>query len=299
MQKPQKVSGDYQTTKAYVCIVGCANIDIVGFPNDKLILRDSNQGDLQISIGGVGRNIAENLSRLKVPVELITVLGDDTFSGLIQDHCQDVNIGLRHSMFLKDHNSALHMAIMNEDNDLAVALSAMSIYERMDIPFIKTKREVINKSSLTIIDTSAPQEVIEYILNYVPDSKYFIEVDAAIKAKRILNVLHRIYLLKLNRVEAEILCGKTLERESDIINAANFLHIKGVKIIIITLGAQGLYYSDRETGGFVRPIEVNIINTNGSGDALAAGLVYGLINDFDLKKIHHFWTGMCSFSLAT
>jgi len=270
--------------KAYVCIVGCANIDIVGFPNDKLVLGDSNQGSLQISLGGVGRNIGENLSRLNIDVELITVIGNDTFSNLVKRHSEEVNIGIEHSMFLTDQNCALHMAIMNEENDLAVALSAMSIYEAMDVPFIETKKDVISDSLLTVIDTSAPQNVIEHILNNIKGQKYFVEVDAAAKAKRIVNVLDGIYFLKLNLVEAEFLCDKKLASERDISDAAEFLFSKGVKNICISLGSKGLYIKTQEKSEFVHPPKVNIVNTNGSGDALAAGIIYGLINGFDTMK---------------
>ena len=47
----------------YICVVGGANVDIFLSPYKKLKLRDSNPGQLRISCGGVGRNIAENLAR--------------------------------------------------------------------------------------------------------------------------------------------------------------------------------------------------------------------------------------------
>ena len=58
---------------SYVAIVGGANVDIQGFPYNSLIYRDSNPGKVEFSLGGVGRNIGENLTRLGIPVKLISV----------------------------------------------------------------------------------------------------------------------------------------------------------------------------------------------------------------------------------
>ena len=58
----------------YVTIVGGANLDITGAPFAALIDRDSNPGLVTAAPGGVGRNIAENLARLGVPVKLLTAV---------------------------------------------------------------------------------------------------------------------------------------------------------------------------------------------------------------------------------
>jgi pseudouridine kinase len=64
----------------YVIILGGVNVDIQGFPNERLIPEDSNIGRVKISMGGVGRNIGENLIRLGVNTKLISVVGDDIYS---------------------------------------------------------------------------------------------------------------------------------------------------------------------------------------------------------------------------
>ena len=61
----------------YVCVVGGANVDIEGRVPGSLLLADSNLGTVIRSPGGVGRNIAENLTRLDTPTRLITALGRD------------------------------------------------------------------------------------------------------------------------------------------------------------------------------------------------------------------------------
>ena len=49
-------------TGDYVVVVGGANVDICGRSWEPLVPADSNPGLVSMSIGGVGRNIAHNLS---------------------------------------------------------------------------------------------------------------------------------------------------------------------------------------------------------------------------------------------
>ena len=48
--------------KSAVTCVGGANIDVQGFSNAPVNMRDSNPGVIRLCPGGVGRNIAENLA---------------------------------------------------------------------------------------------------------------------------------------------------------------------------------------------------------------------------------------------
>lgn len=59
----------------YVCMVGGANMDIQGFPGGTFRFRDSNPGSVKLSLGGVGRNIAENMVKLGLMTKLLTVVG--------------------------------------------------------------------------------------------------------------------------------------------------------------------------------------------------------------------------------
>ena len=46
----------------YITVIGGSNIDIQGVPNIPLVMFDSNPGKVDISLGGVGRNIADNMA---------------------------------------------------------------------------------------------------------------------------------------------------------------------------------------------------------------------------------------------
>ena len=59
---------------APVYVIGAVNMDLSGTPAAPLRAGDSNPGRISLSPGGVGRNIAENLSLLGRKVFLITIM---------------------------------------------------------------------------------------------------------------------------------------------------------------------------------------------------------------------------------
>ena len=56
-----------------ICVIGGANVDITATSGRAFQFGDSNPGTVQVSWGGVGRNIAHNLALLGDEVELVTI----------------------------------------------------------------------------------------------------------------------------------------------------------------------------------------------------------------------------------
>ena len=46
--------------ESYVAVIGAVNVDISGTPDTALLPGDSNPGHVRVTMGGVGRNIAES-----------------------------------------------------------------------------------------------------------------------------------------------------------------------------------------------------------------------------------------------
>ena len=67
---------------AYVAVVGAVNVDIGGTPDSALVPADSNPGRVTVTLGGVGRNIAENLCRLGKRVLMVTAWRMNDWEGI-------------------------------------------------------------------------------------------------------------------------------------------------------------------------------------------------------------------------
>jgi pseudouridine kinase len=282
----------------YIIVLGGANIDIVGFSKQPLKIKDSNQGTLKISMGGVGRNIAENLVRLGLHTKLISVIGNDAHGKQLAAHSQNIGLDINDSLFLKNHPSSVHIAIMDEDNDMALGLSAMDCYEEMNLAFIKKKDTLLAQAKCIVLDTNIPKVILDYTAQNNPKSKLFLDAVAGSKANRAKDLLKYLYTLKVNAIEAEILSNISISKDSDLPKMATFFHAKGVKNVCVTLGSKGVFYSNAKSQGFIKPFKATIVNTNGAGDAFTGGFVYADLLGKSLKESCLFAMGCASLAVS-
>ncbi|MDY4181799.1 MAG: PfkB family carbohydrate kinase, partial [Pseudoflavonifractor sp.] len=85
-------------TAPYAVVIGGVNMDIGGRPARKLVPQDSNPGRVRMSLGGVGRNIAHNMSLLGVDVRMLTAFGDDLHAQKIAASCGELGIDISHAL---------------------------------------------------------------------------------------------------------------------------------------------------------------------------------------------------------
>ena len=118
-------------TGAPVYVIGGVNMDISGTPAETLRPGDSNPGRVSLSPGGVGRNIAENLSRLGRRVSLITILGNDPYADVIREHCRNVGIDLSMSFTDPLGRTSTYLCLNEQNGDLHAAIADMAICEQL------------------------------------------------------------------------------------------------------------------------------------------------------------------------
>ncbi len=281
----------------YVTLIGAANVDIQGFPFEKLISGDSNPGKVRICPGGVSRNIAENLSRMGVETELITAIGGGANGQYLIQSCRENGISIGHSLIIPEKDSSTYLAIMDVDGDMALALSDMSISDEISREFIKRNRNILEDSSIIELDSCLSEKVIEYILSEYSNVPIYIDPVSIGKAKKIKNNLKGIHTLKLNRIEAGFLSNSEIESEEDLKAAASYFLYRGVKRVFITLGKDGVYYYDGNTSGNIVPPPVKIKNATGAGDAFMAGVIFGSLQNYSMDKIAEYATGVSILAL--
>jgi sugar/nucleoside kinase (ribokinase family) len=96
--------------------------------------------------------------------------------------------------------------------------------------------------------------------------------DATGEWERVLPCLPHADLFTPSLPEAQALSG-----EQEPAGAAAWLRGQGAGTVAITLGNDGSYVSGEGLEGFVEPFNVAAVDGTGSGDAYAAGLLYGVL----------------------
>lgn len=279
-----KGKGYILSEAAYVLVIGGAAMDIAGFPNQTLRLEDSNPGTMKTSMGGVGRNIGENLARLGLDVKMLTAFGDDVYGHKIIDSCTELGMDFTNALILKDEDTATYMAVMDEQGDMKVAISNMGIIERIDIDFIRKNEKLIRNAAAVVVDTNLNQKVIEYIATEFGDCPLFVDTVSSAKAEKLRRVLGAFHTIKPNRIEAQLLSGIDIQSDSDLEAVKDWFVSQGVKQVFISLGKDGVFYGDEKACHKSATAPVTMVSATGAGDAFMAGLVYGYVNEMGMGE---------------
>lgn len=271
----------------YVVGIGAANVDIHGRSKAPINLRDSNPGHMNVSAGGVTRNVCDNLSRLGAPVKLITVLGDDVYAQQIRTECAAAGMDLSHSMKVENHPSSTYISILDEKGDMMVAMSDMSVLQKMGVEFLESKAGVINGAKIITCDSGLPAETLLGILHMFGDQQpVFIDPVSCAYAAKIKPFVGKFHTIKPNRMEAEILSGVEIHNDDDLKRACSTILEQGTQRIFVSLGGDGCFYMDRDGQMLHRKLKPldQMVNATGGGDAFMAAVIYSTLHDLDIEQ---------------
>lgn len=258
-----------------VVVIGGAVVDLFAYPHQQIQMNDSNPGYFTTSLGGVGRNIAENLARLGIDTTLITVLGKDAQGANIENHSKSVNLKLS---VIEAETTPTYISIMDEHRDTVVAIAAMDQILLLTKEEIEKRSTLLNQADIILIDTNLSEDALNYIFTHYKKPIY-VDAISGPKAIKVKPFLPFIRGLKMNTIEASLISGITYQNQQDIEQLGTYFIKQGVQEVYITLGSEGSFYMNKDIFFYKEAIKVNIQNTTGAGDAFFAGVIYA--------KIHH------------
>ena len=270
-------------TGNYAVVVGGVNVDIGGRSHAKLVEADSNPGKVSITLGGVGRNIAHNMSLLGVDVKMLTAIGEDVYGNRIAESCRTLGIDASRALRVSDCATSTYLYIADEAGEMAMALSDMEICDRITPSYLSANQQVLQNAQVVVADTNVPTETLVYLAENC-SAPIFCDPVSTIKAEKLRPVLNKIHTLKPNRLEAELLSGVAINSKADAEAAAKVLLEKGVQRVFLSMGTEGMYAATAETQIWMENIPGDMVNTTGCGDSVMAALVWAWMNDLDLEE---------------
>ena len=264
-----------------VVVFGSANVDIsVGVETLPRLGETKHGSEYRISLGGKGLNQAVAASRLsKFPVKFISAVGTDHFGSLVETGLAD--LGVATSGIRRDPRSPTGLALIQVDRDgnnsITVSGGANLSWTTADISALTFDGTVVGLCQL-----ETPLDVTFEVMRKISDAGGMTILDPApIPLKNIDNIFPVVDILTPNQGEAERLLNRRILNAEDAVQSAIALEKKGgFKAVILTMGEQGIAYSeDGVKGEWLPAFAVDAIDTVAAGDcfngALAASLVGG------------------------
>ena len=271
------------STGSYAVVVGGVNVDIGGRSSAPIVAADSNPGTVQVSLGGVGRNIAHNMALMGVDVRMLTAYGDDLHGQKVAASWGDLGIDASHALRVAGAATSTYLYIADPDGEMVLAVSDMTVCEKITPAYLAANLPLLQNAQVVVMDANIPEESVRYLAENCK-APLFCDPVSTVKAKKLLPVLHKIHTLKPNRLEAELLSGVSIRSREDVAEAARVLLDKGVRRVFISMGADGVYAATQSEQCWMPNLPGKMVNTTGCGDAFMAALVWAYLEGTDLKN---------------
>jgi pseudouridine kinase len=265
-----------------VVVIGAAALDVkVQADIEEIKTEQSNPTDIRSSWGGVARNIAENLTRLGASVQFITALGDDETGHNLIAHLHSVGVETDATLLWTDCRTPAYVGI-HRWGRLWMAFDDMRIVQKIPPEHLERHQDLFQNADMVCLDANPSLPTLEMIFRLARQYEIPVCVDptTAVLAPKLRPFLSHIEALTPGLKEAEALIGEPLADADAILRGVRTLAQQmGVRLAIITQGANGLSYATAEESGRLPPFEADIVDPIGTGDALTAAVAYGLLED--------------------
>ncbi|GAD88912.1 ribokinase [Vibrio halioticoli NBRC 102217] len=264
-------------------VLGSVNADHVlqvpSFPRPGETLHGTNY---QVIPGGKGANQAVAAARLQSNVSFIASVGDDAFGLNIIDSFANDGIDVSGIKVIPHSPTGIAMIQVsaNGENSICISaeanatLTAESIAQ--DLPSIANADYLLMQLETPICGVKkaalhANKHNTKVVLNPAPACPLADEL------------LQLVDIITPNETEAEVLTGIAVTDQKTAQLAAQRLHDKGIAIVMITLGAKGVWLSQNNDGQLIEGFQVDATDTTAAGDTFNGALVTGLIEN---KSLH-------------
>ena len=284
--------------KGKVCVFGSFNLDITAFldrfpmPSESLVARSS-----KISAGGKGANQATAALKAGANVHYIGKIGEDDFGYFARRHLKEVGfnaVTILSSNQRATGNALIYVAGESAENMISVDPGTNMIVTEEEI---KKCEPAIKCADVVLVQLENNLSAINQVIDIANNNNAFTILNPAPFQPVSDNLLSKVDLLTPNETEAYLLTGQKITDKESAECAADYLHQKGVKKIIITMGAKGSLLSDHSTKTWIPCFPANPVDTTGAGDAFNGALAAQIANGQNIKQAALFSSAFAAVSV--
>lgn len=236
--------------------------------------------------GGAPANLAVAAAKLGASTAFIGRAGSDSFGRYLLQCLKEYGVDTGNLLLDSGNNTTLAVVSVDADGERNFSFyrnpGADTQLNSADIPetVLKDTRYLhFGSVSLTTepcrsATLYAAKTAREYgaIISYDPNYRASLWNDEEDAIQQMLAPLYFVDVLKVSDEELPLLTGtKELEAGSAIL--AEY----GVRLVLVTLGAKGVYYRMKDMTGIVPGVPCSVADTNGSGDTFFGALLSQLV----------------------
>ena len=279
-----------------IVVCGSINMDLVVHTPRFLAPGETRLGSTFITNpGGKGANQAVACALLGAETRMIGCLGDDDFGAALRHGLDQAGVDTHAVMTLDQTASGVALITVNDqgENTIIVVPGANECLTMDTHPNVDA---LLAQAKILLLQLEIPMTTVIAMAQKAHDLGVCVMLDPA-PTQPLTDALYALIdILTPNQTEIETLVGFPVTTEAERTRAARHLLDKGMGKVIIKLGAEGVYWADRDGSGSHAAFPVNVVDTVAAGDAFNGGLAVALSEDQPFAEALH-W-GLAAGALA-
>ncbi|MCU1292329.1 MAG: ribokinase [Bryobacterales bacterium] len=255
-----------------VVVVGSANVDLTTFTDQFPRPGETIFGkDFHLGFGGKGANQAFAARRCGAEVTMIARIGDDLFGQATLDNFVSAGIETRHVLITPGVSSGVAPIFVDSAGQNRI-LVVKGANDRLSPSDVDAAADVIREADFVIAQLEIPLATVFHTLELArslgvrpmlnPAPGHVLDFDRLKAADFVIP----------NETEAETMTGLPMSDSAEVDACARFLLDKGLRQVIITLGANGSLHAAPQKITQVPAFEVTAVDSTGAGDAFIGSL---------------------------
>jgi len=287
----------------HILVIGATLMDAKGKPTAGLEPSTSNPAKIRITRGGTARNVAENLGRLGAEVVLITAVGQDFIGQAILAQTAEAGVNLDYALQTAGARTGGYMALLEQDGSLSVALDDVSVMENITPGYLNQHRSLFRDAAMIMMDGSLTTEAMTTVARLAAQYQIPLCADpsSARVAYKLRPFLSQLHLIVPNELEAAALLEVDFyghDPDASLVMARKLVQA-GVANAVLTLADFGLDYATSDEIGYIPGRHSQIVDNTGTGDAVTAAIIFGLINDLPVIESIRLGAAAASLTVQT
>lgn len=250
----------------------------------KEILKRLKEFKVETSPGGSAANTLAGIGILGGKAVFLGKIGNDEYGNIYERKSSINGVKTRLARYNKMTGHAITFITPDSERTFATHLGAALYFRKQDVFEEEIKESKILHIEGYQLEDPELKETSLHAMKIAKANNVKVSLDLADPGliQRNLESLKKIVkgyanIIFVNETEAEAFTGK---KEEDALNEIS----KFCEVAVVKLGEKGSLIKTNNKIYKIPINKVNTVNTNGAGDAYAAGILYSIANNIDIEK---------------
>ncbi|MDB5028736.1 MAG: ribokinase, partial [Candidatus Eremiobacteraeota bacterium] len=170
--------------------------------------------------------------------------------------------------------------------------------DKCDVAQVDRALASFSEPGILLVQHELSVRTVEHAIRVAKRAGWYVVLDPAPARSMSEGILELVDVVTPNESEAESISGIPLRRREDATAAAQALVARGVRLAVVTLGAEGAVWSDGANTGWIPSIAADAVDTTAAGDAYTAGLAVALAEGRPIVEALRFAGAAGAFSVT-